>query len=123
MRDAGGTNGIVGSGITIGGPLTRGPEGMRPVPGSDTELRPHTGRRRFTVAYKLRILEQAEACAPGELGAPLRREGLYSSHLTKWRRQRAAGALRSGRDSAGRGAPAANVGGIAQMEGMGVAVC
>ena len=46
-------------------------------------------RRRFTAEYKLRILEEADRCKePGEIGALLRREGLYSSHLTKWRRQR-----------------------------------
>ncbi len=50
-------------------------------------------RRRFTAEYKLRILQEAERCAPGQLGALLRREGLYSSHLTTWRQQRAAGAL------------------------------
>jgi len=51
-------------------------------------------RRRFDAAYKLRILEEAERCSePGQLGELLRREGLYSSHLTTWRRQRAEGAL------------------------------
>lgn len=50
-------------------------------------------RRRFTAAYKLRILQEAAHCADGQLGALLRREGLYSSHLEKWRRQRAQGAL------------------------------
>jgi transposase len=50
-------------------------------------------RRQFTAEYKLRILQEAEACAPGELGALLRREGLYSSNLTNWRRQRAKGEL------------------------------
>jgi transposase-like protein len=46
-------------------------------------------RRRFTADYKLRILRQVEQCkTPGEIGAILRREGLYSSHLTDWRRQR-----------------------------------
>jgi transposase len=45
-------------------------------------------RRRFTVGYKRRILRAASACkAPGEVGALLRREGLYSSHLTHWRRE------------------------------------
>ena len=49
-------------------------------------------RRRFTVADKLRILQLAEACpAGGSLGARLRAEGLYSSHLTTWRRQRTEG--------------------------------
>jgi transposase-like protein len=52
-------------------------------------------RRRFSPEYRLRILTQADACKrPGEVGALLRREGLYSSLLTNWRRQRAAGALR-----------------------------
>lgn len=52
-------------------------------------------RRTFTAEYKKRILDEADRCAPGdgELGALLRREGLYSSHLTTWRAQRAAGAL------------------------------
>jgi len=46
-------------------------------------------RRRFTAEYKLRILREVEQCkAPGEIGAILRREGLYTSHLTDWRRQR-----------------------------------
>jgi transposase-like protein len=51
-------------------------------------------RRRFTAAYKLRILEEADQCdQPGAIGALLRREGLYSSNLTAWRRQRDQGAL------------------------------
>jgi transposase-like protein len=52
-------------------------------------------RRRFSAEYRLRILKHADACKkPGELGALLRREGLYSSLLTNWRRQRDHGALR-----------------------------
>jgi hypothetical protein len=50
-------------------------------------------RRRFTAADKQRILAEADACAPGQLGALLRREGLYSSNLTTWRQQREAGVL------------------------------
>jgi len=51
-------------------------------------------RRRFTAEYKLRILREADACGtPGEIGALLRREGLYSSLLTEWRRQRERGSL------------------------------
>jgi transposase len=51
-------------------------------------------RRRFTADYKLRILAEADACSePGMLGELLRREGLYSSHLTTWRKQRDEGAL------------------------------
>lgn len=51
-------------------------------------------RRRFTQEYKERILAEADSCVqPGELGALLRREGLYSSNLTRWRRQQAEGDL------------------------------
>lgn len=60
----------------------------------DTEVPARVQRRRFTAAYKLKILEQAERCsASGEIGSLLRREGLYSSHLTCWRRARQKGAL------------------------------
>jgi transposase-like protein len=51
-------------------------------------------RRTFTAEYKLRVLQQADAAtAPGAIGALLRQEGLYSSLLTAWRRERVAGAL------------------------------
>jgi transposase len=61
----------------------------------DPEVPAKVERRRFSAEYRLRILKQADACKkPGELGALLRREGLYSSLLTNWRRQREAGALR-----------------------------
>ncbi len=51
-------------------------------------------RRRFTVEYKAKILAEADACTEaGQFGELLRREGLYSSHLTTWRRQRDKGAL------------------------------
>jgi len=60
----------------------------------DPEVVPRAKRRRFSAKYKLRILEEVEACSePGQIGALLRREGLYSSHLTTWRRQRAQGQL------------------------------
>jgi len=60
----------------------------------DPEVPAKAKRRQFSVEYRLRILRQADACkAPGELGALLRREGLYSSLLSTWRRQREAGAL------------------------------
>jgi len=60
------------------------------VPDSEVSAR-HT-RRRFTTAYKLEILRRADACARhGELGALLRKEGLYSSHLITWRQQRERG--------------------------------
>jgi len=54
----------------------------------DPEVPEKTMRRKFTAAYKLRILKEAESCTePGQIGALLRREGLYSSSLTLWRRQ------------------------------------
>ena len=61
----------------------------------DPEVPVKARRRRFTAAYKLRILKEAEACRgqQGKLGALLRREGLYSAHLSKWRRQRDEGVL------------------------------
>jgi transposase len=60
----------------------------------DPEVVPQAKRRRFSAEYKLRILEEVDACTePGQIGALLRREGLYSSHLTTWRRQRAQGQL------------------------------
>ncbi len=60
----------------------------------DPELVEKPKRRRFTAAYKLEILAKADVCSkPGEIGALLRREGLYSSLLTEWRRARDAGAL------------------------------
>lgn len=59
----------------------------------DPEVVEKPVRRRFTAEYKLRIVREAESCGPGELGALLRREGLYSSNLTCWRRQVAKGEL------------------------------
>jgi transposase-like protein len=50
-------------------------------------------RRRFTAEFKRKVLQEADACDRGELGALLRREGLYSSHLVEWRRARDAGEL------------------------------
>ena len=59
----------------------------------ETENEVRASRRRFSAAYKLRILAEADACTePGAIGALLRREGLYSSHRATWRTQRAAGA-------------------------------
>ena len=56
----------------------------------EVEVLAKAQRRRFTLEYKRRILQEADACTkPGELGALLRREGLYSSHLASWRQARA----------------------------------
>ena len=61
----------------------------RPLGAPDPEVVEQAKRRRFTTEYKLRILREADACtARGELGAMLRREGLYSSQLSAWRTQR-----------------------------------
>ena len=60
----------------------------------DPEVSTKAKRRTFTAEYKRRILEEADGCTEsGEIGALLRREGLYSSHLSGWRRQREAGEL------------------------------
>ena len=62
----------------------------------DPELIERPRRRRFSAEYKLRVLREADACSrPGEVGELLRREGLYTSHLTYWRKQRDAGALQA----------------------------
>ena len=67
------------------GPLTSMP---------NPEVRSKAQRRQFTAEYKVLILSEADACQlPGQIGALLRREGLYSSHLTAWRQQRARGTL------------------------------
>lgn len=61
---------------------------------AETEVVAKAARRRFTAGEKLRVLEEADRCTkPGELGALLRREGLYSSHLAAWRAARRGGAL------------------------------
>ena len=60
----------------------------------DPEVRPKAKHRHFTAEYKKRLLDEADACtSPTQRGALVRREGLYSSHLTLWRRQRAQGIL------------------------------
>ena len=62
----------------------------------DPEVPENKPRRKFTAKYKLRILDQVEACTkPGQIGELLRREGLYSSSLTTWRRQKAEGILQA----------------------------
>src|SRR3989442_12466526 len=82
--------------------VSAGTEGARRASGvsadgaaaPDPEVVAKAKRRRFSAEYRLRIVRLADACkAPGELGALLRREGLYSSLLSTWRRQREQGAL------------------------------
>ena len=65
-----------------------------PIQIPNPEVEPKAVRRRFGAQYKRSVLEQADRCVnPGDIGALLRREGLYSSHLSNWRRQREDGAL------------------------------
>jgi transposase-like protein len=97
------TGRIDGEQTTVGEPERRGGErseaprsGGSPAverePAPDPEVRARPGRRRFTPKYKLEILRKADACTrPGQVGELLRKEGLYSSHLVNWRRQRDAG--------------------------------
>ena len=60
----------------------------------EVEVLSKAARRRFTAEYKRRILKEADGCSkPGEIGALLRREGLYSSHLSAWRAARERGEL------------------------------
>lgn len=54
----------------------------------DSEIREKPTRRRFTMEEKRRIVSAADACSPGTLGALLRQEGIYSSHLAAWRKER-----------------------------------
>ena len=64
----------------------------REIPSPEVSEKPT--RRRFTAEYKLRILAEADACTErGSLGELLRREGLYSSHLSTWQKQREEGVL------------------------------
>lgn len=91
-----------GKGETEGG---RRPTGVSPFPGSgqhlpqqpaDPEVPEVVKRRKHTAAYKLRILKEADACTEqGQIGALLRREGLYHSNLATWRKQREDGTLQS----------------------------
>lgn len=67
-----------------------GEAGITPV---STEVLQKPERRTFTAEYKLHILREADQCRNGEMGALLRREGLYSSHLTTWRKERDSGRM------------------------------
>lgn len=79
---------------TGGSPSSGGAEDALIMSAPDPEVPEQKGRRKFTAKYKIEILKEADACTePGQLGALLRREGLYSSNLTTWRRQREEGLL------------------------------
>ena len=71
---------------------TESTENGRPAP--STEVLEKPVRRRFTAEYKAKIVAEADSCTEmGQVGELLRREGLYSSHLSTWRRQRDEGGL------------------------------
>jgi transposase len=73
---------------------TRTERGPATLTVPDPEVVVKAQRRQFSAAYKRRILQEADTCTQrGEVGALLRREGLYSSHLNTWRHQRARGEL------------------------------
>lgn len=76
---------------------TGGPSGASPAQQgrlADPEVPEKPERRHFTAEYKMRILAEVDACEThGEIGALLRREGLYSSHLSRWRKRQREGAL------------------------------
>ena len=86
-------------------PIQSNPTGTMVLERPDPEIVVPTRRRQFTMADKLRILDEVDRCEAGQIGAILRREGLYSSHLSKWREQRATGQL-SGPGGQQRGRPA-----------------
>jgi len=71
--------------------MSRDSRERRGVP--DPEVVPTARRRQFSAEEKLRILEEAGACAYGEIGALVRREGIYTSYLSRWRREQDRGEL------------------------------
>ena len=98
------------SNATSNGSATRSPS---------TQIIEKAKRRRFSIEEKVRILREADACAPGTVGAFLRREGIYSSQLYAWRRERERGDLDSGivrKRSAAREAQRADAQRILELE-------
>jgi transposase len=87
-------NGSINAANAVGIEEGRKPKTVAPPPAASPELSPRPQRRTFSAAAKLRILEETDRAADtGGIAAILRREGLYSSALTDWRRQRDAGAF------------------------------
>lgn len=82
----------------------------------DPEVPPRATRRRFAPEYKARILAEYERLGDGEKGALLRREGLYSSLISEWRKQAAAGAVEGLGKKRGRPGPDAKDRRIAKLE-------
>lgn len=93
MRTTRTTNGTAPE-IAVTPPLEKKQEDAGSDATPDPEVSEKPKRRRYSADYKQRILREADACTkPGEIGALLRREGLYSSLLTNWRRERERGEL------------------------------
>lgn len=93
--------------------LARGSSAGAPNP----ELVQRAKRRRFSAEYKLQVVREADTCSePGQIRALLRREGLYSSHLTQWRQGRDAGALEALERPRGRRKPDLRDARIEQLE-------
>src|SRR4030042_4359658 len=67
--------------------------GVFPLVSTEVAMKPT--RRKFAAEYKLKILQETDQCKPGDVGAVLRREGLFSSHLGAWRREREIGQLQA----------------------------
>jgi transposase len=75
-------------------PVTNNQQQVKEQSASDPEVVERAKRRQFSPGEKQRIVEAADACTePGQIGALLRREGIYSSYLADWRRERAVGGL------------------------------
>jgi transposase-like protein len=93
-----GTEGMEGARRATGIPSVDAATATRPAlhAVADPEVPEKASRRKFTADYKLRVLNEADSCQhAGQRGALLRREGLYSSHLTTWRRQAQQGTLQA----------------------------
>jgi transposase-like protein len=85
---------VEGAHRATGAGTSLGDKGILVFP--DPEVQERKTRRNFTASYKLRILQEVDKCSePGQIGRLLRREGLYSSHLTTWRRARDKGVLQA----------------------------
>jgi transposase-like protein len=82
----------------------------------EIEVMSKAKRRTFNAEYKLRIVQEADACTePGAVGELLRREGLYSSHLAEWRKQRDEGGLTALGKKRGRESKPAQDGSVAEV--------
>ena len=83
-----------GQSAAISDSVSANPEGGRAAPRPNPEVLARAKRRTYTGEYKQKVLAEADAArGSGEIGAVLRRHGLYSSHLTKWRQERESGVL------------------------------